>query len=84
MGRYSRADGSISIHAAREGGDIVIAAAFASVLVISIHAAREGGDVRPVKTFYALSISIHAAREGGDFQRLPYKLFTMYFNPRRP
>ena len=33
----------ISIHAAREGGD-VIAAAFASVLVISIHAAREGGD----------------------------------------
>ena len=34
----------ISIHAAREGGD-VIAAAFASVLVISIHAAREGGDL---------------------------------------
>ena len=37
--------GNISIHAAREGGD-VIAAAFASVLVISIHAAREGGDAR--------------------------------------
>ena len=29
-------------------------------------------------------ISIHAAREGGDFQRLPYKFFTMHFNPRRP
>ena len=34
---------AISIHAAREGGDIVVI--FAAVIaVISIHAAREGGD----------------------------------------
>ena len=34
----------ISIHAAREGGDIV-ALPFQKLIYISIHAAREGGDV---------------------------------------
>ncbi len=33
----------ISIHAAREGGDAIIAA-IDTPYVISIHAAREGGD----------------------------------------
>ena len=52
--------------------------------MISIHAAREGGDQRETPHIIACEISIHAAREGGDFQRLPYKFFTMHFNPRRP
>ena len=34
----------ISIHAAREGGDVAASAATASTETISIHAAREGGD----------------------------------------
>ena len=38
--------GGISIHAAREGGDLRAAAASTATL-ISIHAAREGGDVYP-------------------------------------
>ena len=60
------ASGSISIHAAREGGDRdeTLKDYFRQ---ISIHAAREGGDAfadafgEPVHV-----ISIHAAREGGD------------------
>ena len=43
MGRYSRADGSISIHAAREGGDHYLLGNGVN-FDISIHAAREGGD----------------------------------------
>ena len=35
---------SISIHAAREGGDNTIPRTSTYVLLISIHAAREGGD----------------------------------------
>ena len=40
----SGASGAISIHAAREGGDLT-AKAFFFADFISIHAAREGGDV---------------------------------------
>ena len=41
--RSEREKLKISIHAAREGGDIVIAVA-RNAGIISIHAAREGGD----------------------------------------
>ena len=60
---------SISIHAAREGGDLLLRAARHHQF-ISIHAAREGGD-RGLPANRALrdSISIHAAREGGDQAR---------------
>ena len=55
----------ISIHAAREGGDLINDCC-ARTIRISIHAAREGGDVvrRPLPANKL--ISIHAAREGGD------------------
>ena len=56
---------SISIHAAREGGDSCCKPNFA-FYHISIHAAREGGDVFKVFSDEVGSISIHAAREGGD------------------
>ena len=39
---------SISIHAAREGGDLSALEELYLLLVISIHAAREGGDAKDV------------------------------------
>ena len=55
----------VSIHAAREGGDLLLAL-FVKFLAISIHAAREGGDTAQTSSAISRSISIHAAREGGD------------------
>ena len=55
----------ISIHAAREGGDIIFRA-LGFLLNISIHAAREGGDPEVRIADHIGKISIHAAREGGD------------------
>ena len=73
----------ISIHAAREGGDLMlIPLAFADS--ISIHAAREGGDLGVCDFASASGISIHAAREGGDYAYMGYTPFTTDFNPRRP
>ena len=61
---------AISIHAAREGGD-VSTRAFRLITAISIHAAREGGDIQRFSRFHPLqSISIHAAREGGDIGKI--------------
>ena len=74
---------SISIHAAREGGDInrnrVVARR-----KISIHAAREGGDRVGEYLQYAVVISIHAAREGGDVISPVSSSIRDNFNPRRP
>ena len=60
-----RQQSRISIHAAREGGDVELAA-FAYKVLISIHAAREGGDDGVEHEVPVDGISIHAAREGGD------------------
>ena len=73
----------ISIHAAREGGDISLGAESRSML-ISIHAAREGGDTGRMTVKFNYEISIHAAREGGDKCAHPISNYIMYFNPRRP
>ena len=56
----------ISIHAAREGGDMQAALNAAGYTDISIHAAREGGDAVRFNAAGRRGISIHAAREGGD------------------
>ena len=56
---------SISIHAAREGGDD-LGAILEETAEISIHAAREGGDQEVANVITHKPISIHAAREGGD------------------
>ncbi len=56
----------ISIHAAREGGDVTGFTPGTGVYEISIHAAREGGDVCDGIRQATRTISIHAAREGGD------------------
>ena len=55
----------ISIHAAREGGDVRVCMVSLDEL-ISIHAAREGGDIGDTLAAKIEKISIHAAREGGD------------------
>ena len=83
---------SISIHAAREGGDELEGESTVRTW-ISIHAAREGGDAASGRGLAANLISIHAAREGGDLlyqhqpkydQRFqstpPVKAATMPFN----
>ena len=56
----------ISIHAAREGGDVGVIIVFRIIYIISIHAAREGGDALRNCHRTLSQISIHAAREGGD------------------
>ena len=62
----------ISIHAAREGGDLKVFKSVGRHFCISIHAAREGGDhsLSITKSTQRENISIHAAREGGDWRRL--------------
>ena len=58
---------TISIHAAREGGDVGVIWRFFKCGKISIHAAREGGDAKDgTAAARDPEISIHAAREGGD------------------
>ena len=75
---------AISIHAAREGGDVVLGLDFIGVCRISIHAAREGGDLPLYVDVRWDDISIHAAREGGDHRDTERIYDTGYFNPRRP
>ena len=45
MLRKAKTKKRISIHAAREGGDVLYCIAHKIACFISIHAAREGGDV---------------------------------------
>ena len=74
----------ISIHAAREGGDVQVVRCKDCVHFISIHAAREGGDDAARSAVPDLGISIHAAREGGDSSGNLLCLLCIHFNPRRP
>ena len=84
MDARCKAPDSISIHAAREGGDPAQAAQ-----------SRPQGEFQstpPVKaaTFSVRTqqtvsrISIHAAREGGDLPSKKSKIIRWNFNPRRP
>ncbi len=73
----------ISIHAAREGGDI-FAAGINVGRKISIHAAREGGDIFEAGINVGRKISIHAAVYGGHARNLIICGVERYFNPRRP
>ena len=58
-------DSNISIHAPREGGDLLEYLRQNGVK-ISIHAPREGGDSAWQRLLTTTPISIHAPREGGD------------------
>ena len=59
-------DYCISIHAPREGGDVLFFPLPSQAEHISIHAPREGGDHRADSDARQTHISIHAPREGGD------------------
>ena len=59
--KFKYSEESISIHAAREGGD-ANAELIKLAIVISIHAAREGGDPCPLQ---------HRARTGDFNPRRP-------------
>ena len=56
---------AISIHAPREGSDILESLSPLHTL-ISIHAPREGSDVIAMTPYWNVEISIHAPREGSD------------------
>ena len=74
----------ISIHAAREGGDVT--------LPLFIPMPERFQSTPPVKAAtwlyawnqYDYVISIHAAREGGDTNARYGCIIEAYFNPRRP
>ena len=74
----------ISIHAAREGGDLVQLDGVIISNAISIHAAREGGDATSAVKNYANYISIHAARYGGDVGVYVFCGFSALFQSTPP
>ena len=59
----------ISIHAPREGGDLIHDYSIFALSIISIHAPREGGDDDLDDSPGGTRISIHAPREGGDCRK---------------
>ena len=62
--------GLISIHAPREGSDLVLLCRSWAAHTISIHAPREGSDTsHSTPKLSQLRISIHAPREGSDIAR---------------
>ena len=58
---------NISIHAPREGSDIISSLIKMPKTIISIHAPREGSDISVRNPNDQTIISIHAPREGSDF-----------------
>ncbi len=73
----------ISIHASREGSDLVLLATIA-IATISIHASREGSDLKSGALTASSMISIHASREGSDIERSVAAPLVRNFNPRFP
>ena len=61
MLRFKKPDGTISIHAPREGGDVTASALTQAGVGISIHAPREGGD----------TVRFLCLRPAGDFNPRP-------------
>src|ERR1022692_1914912 len=75
---------SVSIHAAREGGDPASFIACAKISSFqSTPPARAATNTR-TRSIVAPYVSIHAAREGGDATSLPLVASANSFNPRRP
>ena len=75
---------NISIHAPREGGDVVAFLPTEVLQHISIHAPREGGDGNAIAHQMYRMISIHAPREGGDNQQQLNQLQQMAFQSTPP
>ena len=76
---------NISIHAPREGSDLVRKRGVSSPALISIHAPREGSDSVALRITHNVSlISIHAPREGSDTFLIIVKKKCHDFYPRSP
>ena len=73
----------ISIHAPREGGDVVVGRV-SRAAGMSIHAPREGGDATHDNKGNTKNISIHAPREGGDIILRIGATFCMIFQSTPP
>ena len=89
-GATDRADAAsrcrrISIHAPREGSDVLPCQGCQHRRPISIHAPREGSDQYAIsRRFCSSIISIHAPREGSDLSpEMPTQSWRD-FNPRSP
>ena len=75
----------ISIHAPREGSDLLTEHNNISVETISIHAPREGSDREMAMDYRTRNpISIHAPREGSDGFLLVEGFLYPNFYPRSP
>ena len=74
----------VSIHAAREGGDVYGGTLPAALQEFqSTPPVKAATSRKPLKRLLAL-VSIHAAREGGDIMRFFSRRPMPCFNPRRP
>ena len=81
---YYNGNPYISIHAAREGGDLLQRTIYL-YMNISIHAAREGGDYLCLQYFFHRLVfqSTPPVKAATLLRLLPLTDFH-YFNPRRP
>ena len=78
--RQLQGAGGISIHAPREGSDLVDVPAILAI-DISIHAPREGSDRPPPPRSIPSAISIHAPREGSDMElQMGMKADTLFLS----
>ena len=75
---------SISIHAAREGGDPANSARVYPPKLFQSTPPVKAATVASGAVREAVSISIHAAREGGDGSTYADSKAGKHFNPRRP
>ena len=74
----------ISIHAAREGGDLSEDEADERPELFQSTPPVKAATASGTSVEQQLDISIHAAREGGDRKGRNAVCFAVYFNPRRP
>ena len=74
----------LSIHAPREGSDVLIDNVHVRNILLSIHAPREGSDILKFGFSYTSALSIHAAREGSDIIIIICQSDKTPFNPRSP
>ena len=74
----------ISIHAAREGGDMDTSFGFLQNSLFQSTPPVKAATALYASSFLRSCISIHAAREGGDFKPEDTENVVPYFNPRRP
>ena len=75
---------TISIHAAREGGDEPLCIPITNIILFQSTPPVKAATIQRLTNSVCYQISIHAAREGGDAQAWYITPLPLYFNPRRP